>query len=220
MSIQQNMVILYYFVIHFCRISFQRVVDFFGKRMILKKECAGENWIEEYTIWSETEMNDFGFLDDHFVYEEVYVHHLLNDIPFAQIVDEEYTAFKRKASSNKNNFQSVFIAKHSSGYYQVFDAKNKNTFDDIQKSLICFVYVEYNHPRMHHSIELNIPSNYFLVGNKLLTSAFVLRLLQQANVFYVFDTDYTLRILDHELNEKQLDFWEYVEIQESLYIIK
>lgn len=218
MSIHHNMVILYYFIIHFCRISLQCITDFFGKRK--KKECAGENWIEEYTIWSETEMNEFGFLDNHFVCEEFYVHHLSDDIPFAQIVDEEYTVFKRKSSSKKDNFQSVFIAKYSAGY-QVLDSKHKTNVvgSDLQKSLICFVYVEYNHPRMRHSIELNIPSSYFIVGNRLLTSAFVLRLLQLSNVFYIFDTEYTLRILDHELNEKQLDFWKYVEIHKSSYTI-
>lgn len=215
MSFHHNIVFFYYFIVHLCRISIvfchKNLTPYFEKYK--KKEQTDDYWIEEYSIWSEPEINDFGFLDDHFIYEELYIHQ--NNTP-----QNEYSLYKQKSRFKKDNYSSIFIAKQSSSVYIVLTPQTSQYISDVQKSYICFVYVEYNHPKMNHSIELNIPSSYFIVGNTLLTSAFVLRFLQLLNVYYVFDTDYTLRILDHELNEKQLDFWESVEIQENTYIIK
>jgi hypothetical protein len=83
-----------------------------------------------------------------------------------------------------------------------------------------FAIVEYTHPKMIKSIELVLPKGMYVAGNQLLSSAFILKQLELTNTYYVFDRDYTIEFMDHNLESKELKHNEYIEIYEDTYEIK
>ena len=72
--------------------------------------------------------------------------------------------------------------------------------------------VEYTHPRMKESITLDIPRKMMIIGNQLLSPAFVRRCLEYQELPYEFDSEYVIRILDGEINQLILTSRQYLQI--------
>jgi len=86
-------------------------------------------------------------------------------------------------------------------------------------SNVSFLAVQYTHPKLKEPIDITVPSSYFVVKNKLYSSAFVLRSLQYQPKYYIFDENYTLQIIDNEINTFELKSNQYVYIEENHYKI-
>lgn len=87
-------------------------------------------------------------------------------------------------------------------------------------SNIEFVYITYSHPSMIQSIQLSIPEEYYVIGNELFTPAFIQRELELQKEYYVFDSDYSIEILDHECEQQTLKYTDYMIIQLDSYELK
>lgn len=87
-------------------------------------------------------------------------------------------------------------------------------------SNIEFVYITYSHPSMNQSIQLSIPPEYYIVGNELFTPAFIQRELELQKEYYVFDSNYSIEILDHECEQQILKYTDYIVIQPDSYELK
>ena len=88
-----------------------------------------------------------------------------------------------------------------------------------EPSSVRFLSVEYRNPAMDGSISLNIDKGYYLEGNHLLSSAFVRRCLeyQCSPKSYYFDMNYTLSVMDNEINMIELKSSQYVVLEKDLY---
>lgn len=141
------------------------------------------------------------------------------------IIKKEYFSFYKLFYSNytysdtytkTKTTEHLFIAKLNDNKYlckvcfpshvkYICDSKESDS-----KESITFLYVEYSHPKMITSILLPFPNEMLQPYNELFTPTFVLRQLQTQIEDYVFDMDYTLQILDSDLNIIHLNSNEYL----------
>ena len=66
-------------------------------------------------------------------------------------------------------------------------------------------------------LEILLPNDFFTIGNELFTPAFVLRQLELMNCYFIFDNDYEIHFIDHDIIEKHLKYNEYIVIEENGY---
>lgn len=129
------------------------------------------------------------------------------------------------------------IAGHSNEGFRRSEAEIKTNLPEIAKDNYCipndyylyfspfiqsnvyFLTVQYLHPKMTETIEIKIPESYYIVGNQLYSSIFVLRCLQYQSKRFVFDENYTLEILDNNITIFQLKSNEYISIEKDEYKI-
>lgn len=90
----------------------------------------------------------------------------------------------------------------------------------LQKSKVKFLSVQYKHPEMDEIVELPVSKEWLIVGNELFTPAFVLRMLSYQSSSYYFDSEYTIQIVDGEINFLKIKFDEYIVLRENSYEIK
>lgn len=87
-----------------------------------------------------------------------------------------------------------------------------------KKSKVRFLSIIYSHPRMNHDIELQLPNTMYYVGNELFSPVFVLRMLEYtvgSASNYVFDLNYTLKIMDRNVKYRELSSKEYITLGEQ-----
>lgn len=87
----------------------------------------------------------------------------------------------------------------------------------IQKSSVKFLSIEYKHPEMKESIEITLDRSWFYTGNVLFTPTFVLRALKYQSELFFFDMDYTICIMDKDINIVELDYNKYILLTETGY---
>jgi len=75
--------------------------------------------------------------------------------------------------------------------------------------------VEYCHPSMKDSITLKIPRSMMLIGNQLLSRAFVRRCLEYQSEYYVFDEHYTIQVMDAEIQQYSLNSNQYIQLTQD-----
>jgi hypothetical protein len=134
----------------------------------------------------------------------------------------------------KNFKDCCFIGKTNNKYLiRVWYPGHRNTLDDdsdntidpfskIQKlafSKVGFIYMEYRHPRMSKPIEFNIPKEMMMDGNEILTPPFVYRLLLHQNLHFYFDLEYTIQIVDHNIESIVLNSKQYILLKSEDYTI-
>jgi len=76
---------------------------------------------------------------------------------------------------------------------------------------------EYIHPKMPNSLRIEVPREWLCVGNQLFSPVFVRRCLeyQHGNKQFVFDLDYSIRLIDGEINEFEISSNQYLQIGAS-----
>jgi hypothetical protein len=89
----------------------------------------------------------------------------------------------------------------------------------IAESKIYFLSVEYSHPSMKSTITLNIPRSMMLIGNQLLSPAFVRRCLEYQSESYIFDEHYTIHIMDATIKQFTLIYTQYMQLNEDECIL-
>jgi len=82
-----------------------------------------------------------------------------------------------------------------------------------------FLSVTYKHPEMETSIDLTIHNGWFMEGNEILSASFVYRELDHQPKSFIFDKNYTLEIIDGNINIMELGYYEYIEIKNDTYEI-
>ena len=98
-----------------------------------------------------------------------------------------------------------------------------NIDDDMtnrKKSKVRFLSIIYSHPRMNHDIELQLPQAMYYVGNELFSPMFVLRMLEYtvgSASNYVFDMNYSLKIMDRNVKYTELTSNEYITLGEQMH---
>lgn len=186
-----------------------------------KVEPTERKWVHHYTMISESDANEFGGVDCYYKSLEIYNFPCTHD--FNTFVENEFDDFlKKNVTSEKSFIEKLFIVKIDDFYVvRSFPSTKKilpiGLIDFPKKSTISFSFIEYYHPKMSSALEIVLSEDYYTIGNELLTSAFILRQLDLMNVNYIFDDDYEIRFVDHDINAKCLKFDEYIEIEETTY---
>lgn len=89
----------------------------------------------------------------------------------------------------------------------------------LECSKVSFLSIVYSHPSMENKIVLELDRRYYVSNNCLFTPLFTKRLLEYSSSSYVFDMDYTLDLMDDELNVFSLTSDQYIHLNEKGYII-
>ena len=89
--------------------------------------------------------------------------------------------------------------------------------ESIEYSNVKLLYVEYSHPKMNGvTIEFVIPKSLLLIGNELFSAAFIYRWLNYFNdVWFVFDENYTLNIMDDDIHQYALHYGDYIVLDKN-----
>ena len=89
----------------------------------------------------------------------------------------------------------------------------------LHKSRVKFMSIEYSNPNMDHRLELFVSRDWFVNGNELFTPTHVLHMLEHQSETYIFDMDYTIKILDSNINEIELNKYNYLKLMQNEYKI-
>lgn len=120
--------------------------------------------------------------------------------------------------------EHLFFSKRDNNYFlrTFFPGYNPYGIIDLIQppSNVEFIYVEYTHPKMTHTIEFQLPNGIWMIGNELFTPAFILRWLQHQSIPYHFDLDYKINIMDHEIKNITLSYQSYIVLDKDDYIIQ
>ena len=104
-------------------------------------------------------------------------------------------------------------------YYRVYHSEYRNN-GELKQSNNQFLSVFYNHPQLSDSIQINIPDGMIIVGNELFNKAFVLRSLKTINPKIIFDDNYTIHVMDMNINEHIIRYNQYLHIDEDDFSVK
>lgn len=99
-----------------------------------------------------------------------------------------------------------------------------NTFQMINQpnllSNIRFIMIEYTHPGLKESIVINLNSDYYFVGNEILSDIFIERYLSyNYGNSCIFDKRYSLSILDNNFDLININQSNYIELKAVSYDI-
>ena len=75
--------------------------------------------------------------------------------------------------------------------------------------------ISYSHPQMDESIIITLPEGMWYVGNELFSPVFVRRCLEYQNQFFVFDDQYSIQIIDSNVNIFSIGKKQYVRVQDK-----
>lgn len=96
--------------------------------------------------------------------------------------------------------------------------QSKSRCFDTKLSKTRFISILYSHPKLKNPVYIELPKGMYLVGNELLSPAFVLRYLEHQSMPYVFDMNYTLNIIDNHIQQFNLNSSQYVLLTERGYL--
>ena len=183
------------------------------------------NWTSLIAIHNQVE-NFVPFYKFHFV--EKYVYPAENEYTTADTSMEVFFSHaKNTIDYDKNVYEILLTIKDSNDYFVRTCSSSSAEYRPIvlpaEKSEVELLCVEYRHPEMPRPIAIIIPSSYFIVGNELLSMAFVRRMLEYKSVFttFVFDERYTVNIIDQTINQYQLTSRNYIVLEkESIRVME
>jgi hypothetical protein len=193
-----------------------------------KKEPMEDRWVQIYTMTKDSDTSQFGTTEECFRSFEKYNFPYATD--FFIFVENEFQFFTENPIQLKENTQffkiheikeTLFIVRTQNQYivksFPVLHRPIAQVLALPKISEISFSFIEYYHPKMVKPLEIVLPRDFYTIGNELFTCAFVLRQLELMNCFFIFDNDYEIHFIDHEIIERHLKFNESIEIEENTY---
>jgi len=145
-------------------------------------------------------------------FDEVFIY-LFNTL--YDSMNRQYKTFCNDTITNKS---ALFIMKlftednDTCHIVSIHDAQIPST---IQKSAAKFLSIEYKHPEMETSIEIHMDKTWFYTGNVLFTPTFVLRALKYQSQQFYFDMNYTICIMDKDINMIEFGSHKYILLTET-----
>ena len=131
-----------------------------------------------------------------------------------------YLDAKTAKLREKTALVDLFTMKTSNSYIIrniTNDNNSKTECFNLTPSKARFISIMYSHPKLTNPVYIELPKNMYLVGNELLSSAFVVRYLEHQSMPYVFDFDYTLHIIDNHIKQFNLNSRQYILLTERGY---
>lgn len=136
------------------------------------------------------------------------------DEVFDSMFLESLLITKRTMESNKK--QEIYYT------YRVINDVGKQITGLHENLVPCnkmFLSISYKHPKMKESIHMNIAKSHLVVGNEILSAAFIYRYLEHQSEHFVFDEDYTVEIMDSEINMFSIKSTQHLLLSKDKYKI-
>ena len=158
------------------------------------------------------------------IYQPIYTHNILrkySSLIWLDQFNQWFYASQNIMNSEKKIEECLITMKTDDKYiYKICNQQNK-CFDELPKefSKIKFLNIEYCHPENEKSIAIEIDRNGYLIGNEILSSAFVKRALEYNTQRKAFDMSYSLKIMDNNLENIVLKNDEYILLEKNTYKI-
>ena len=89
----------------------------------------------------------------------------------------------------------------------------------IEKVSRQFLSILYSHPQMKETIPIDLDAAIYLVGNEILSAAFVERYLTYQSRPYVFDANYKLEMMNKKIQMFEMYSGQYVVLNKTGYLI-
>lgn len=125
-------------------------------------------------------------------------------------------------NSIEKNTELLFTLKTPT--FSLCNIFNENINDDVkidlEKSTVDFINIDYTHPKMKDPINIKLDPNYLYQGNEILSKAFILRYLKYQSAPFVFSDEYTIKIVDGEINTVTLTSDQYILLKKNAYSVR
>ena len=83
-----------------------------------------------------------------------------------------------------------------------------------------FLNIEYSHPTMEYTIPIELNKMKIMVYSEILSPLFIRRYLEYQHWAFQFDMDYTVDIIDVNLNHFQLKSNQSILLGREVYLVK
>jgi len=97
---------------------------------------------------------------------------------------------------------------------------NPITKEIYEYSTVRFMVIEYENPAMKTRIELELPREWLVTGNDLLTPVHIMHMLEHQSEPYIFDFDYKIHIMDTNFKTYYVDKTSYIHLNKNNYKIR
>ena len=154
-------------------------------------------------------------------------------LPYENEIDETsycngYLEEAHDAANNIIDFESIYesmiVMNVKNTYYYRILYDTQRTFEPIPTlSNHCdthFLTIQYCHPKQNTSIDIQLDKRIYIIGNEILSPTFVLRYLEYQPIPFYFDKDYTIDIMDTNINMFTLTSNEYICLEKNTYTIQ
>lgn len=153
-----------------------------------RRESDASNWLHTSRLMKQT--------NDKNPYHEIYT-----TLPGCSYHTNKELAFSDAYNSVLNtvdNYHDTCMMMKTDGLYYVTTCRDAFTSipNPLQKIRSPPISITYEHPIMDTKIDIIIPDEMFCEGNILFTQAFVYRCLVYQDITFVFDENYTISIID------------------------
>lgn len=176
-----------------------------------KVEPIHHNWISTHILIR----NNHVFKNNEYIHIENYqmmTNELSPDCSYNSKVENGvmyfYTILQSLISSLMHVVDAIVVMKDGNRYI-VRSILNKHDTFQHKASKPVFLSISYKHPRMENQIAIEFSESMYQVGNVVLTPMFVKRYLEYQSSSYIFDEEYTLDIIDNDMNMLTMNSKQY-----------
>lgn len=140
-----------------------------------------------------------------------------------------YVNMKTTFINSNELIETMLTLKYKNKYVSCMIFKDTYKYDDfpslnfpLETSKAKFLSILYTHPKMLKSINIELGEEYYTTNNYILSALYIRRYLEYhyANYNYVFDNNYTVKIMDNNLKIVELNSDQYIQLHKNTYEIK
>ena len=161
------------------------------------------------------------------IYLENYQHikpHTTTDVSKKEYYNNCLSYFGKMATSiaksDNNVIETMVTMRLDDGITN--NSFNKNTDEPTYsntRSKASFLTIEYTHPKMETRITMNLDKDLYFTNNVILSSLFIKRYLDYQPEDFIFDENYTINLMDNNINMITLTYPQSIMLSEDSYRI-
>ena len=124
------------------------------------------------------------------------------------------------AKSDNNVIETMVTMKLDDGITN--NSFNKNADEPTYsntRSKASFLTIEYTHPKMETRINMNLDKELYFTNNVILSALFIKRYLDYQPEEFIFDENYTINLMDNNINMITLTYPQSITLSEDSYRI-
>lgn len=189
-----------------------------------KIEPFKQNWIRTTVQLNKVPIRNIG---EEFTIVESYDY--LDDASDASIVEklkESKEIAQSITNSSKKVVESLVTMRVNDRYsYQLIRKTEKDDKDEEPESVVLkpckfeFLSIEYVHPKCLTRIPIELKKSEYIENNKILSPLFVQNCLEYQTEPFYFDFEYTINIIDHNLETIVLNSKQHIVLYKKTYSI-
>ena len=168
-----------------------------------KREPGTTRWIQSCKLLHENNIPNHYFEHYQFISDE----HAFTS----------YNDALQSIATTSNSENGMVIMKKNEHYLVRLSntTENMSIEKELNESSFRPMSISYSHPQMDESIMITLPDGIWCVGNDLFSPVFVRRCLEYQNQFFVFDDQYSIQIIDNNVNVFSIDKNQYARVQDK-----